>query len=373
MRGWRAVQGFALVVGLLGCHSSSSGQKGGVGADGGAGAAGGDPTTPEGFCQGYLAIVIDLLVQCDGITAAGAQALVADPLVCQRFVASVAAHRSAFDGTHGAACLGELKMAFTCGTASSSVPAPDCETILKGLVPVGGTCKNFGVLLPAECMGGSYCKRGPDDSCDGTCTAPAGVNEPCDLLNDVRCASNLRCDSASKTCVAPPTPGTMSAPCSSNAPCANGLYCAMTADGGSGANGTCQPRKASGPCTSSSECAQPAHCAGPSGAKTCAPPKLVGDPCTPSQLECDLASYCNADQKCSDTYAAVGQPCGVQPGSDPVACAMGGYCDGPILGSGTCRAMKQAGDACTGTSIGECGGNEGHCDATTHQCAICPL
>ena len=47
------------------------------------------------------------------------------------------------------------------------------------------------------------------------------------------------------------------------------------------------------------------------------------------------------------------------------------YCDGTNLVAGTCRALKQPGDACT--SILECGGNGGHCDPTTHQCVACPI
>ncbi len=374
-RGLRVVRCFALLVLVVGCGSSSSGTQGGAGGGGGAGAlgaGGGDPTTPDGFCRGYYAIVADLFVRCDGVSAAGAQKLLADPTFCQRYVASVAAHRSSFDGTRTAACLDEIRAGFTCnGSASSPAQAPDCAAV-GPLVPVGGTCKNFGVLFPWECTGNSYCKRGPNQACDGTCTALAGVNEPCNLLNDVRCSPNLLCNSVSKTCVAEPTPVGMGASCDSNAPCAGDLYCATAADGGSAAPGTCQPRKSSGPCTSIVECALPARCSGPPGAKTCAAPGQVGDPCTPDQSQCDLASFCGADHKCSETYAAIGQPCGLQTGSDPVACATGAYCDGPILGSGTCRTVKQSGDTCTGTTSQlECGGNEGHCDATTHQCVAC--
>jgi hypothetical protein len=373
--GLRGVRRFALLVWVVGCGSSSSGTPGGAGGGGGAGAlgaGGGDPTTPDGFCRGYYAIVVDLFVRCDGVSAAGAQALFTDPSGCQRYVASVAAHRSSFDGTRTAACLDELRAAFTCNSSSSSpAQAPDCAAV-GPLVPVGGTCKSFGGLLPIECVGGSYCKRGPNQACDGTCTAFAAANQPCDRLNDVRCAPNFICDSVSKTCLTAPTPVGMGASCDSNTPCASGLYCATAADGGSAAPGTCQPRKSSGPCASSVECAQPAFCSGAPGAKTCAAPKHAGDSCTPDQLECDLASFCGADHKCSATYAAVGEPCGLQAGSDPVACATGAYCDGPILGSGTCRAVKPPGDTCTGTTSQlECSGNEAHCDATTHQCVAC--
>jgi hypothetical protein len=199
------------------------------------------------------------------------------------------------------------------------------------------------------------------------------LNEPCDLLSDARCATGLTCDSASKTCITAPPAGGMGASCGDNAPCAKGFYCETGADAGSTAMGTCQARKSSGACTTGSECAQPLQCAGPTGGKTCAAPKHPGAPCTPGRSECDFASYCAADGKCSGTYAAVGQPCGPQPGSDSVPCVLSAYCDGSGVQAGTCRALKQDGDACTGTTVFECGGNYGHCDATTHKCVSCPL
>ena len=247
----------------------------------------------------------------------------------------------------------------------------DCGTVLVPLVPIGGTCAaNDSGFLPLECMGG-YCKQGPNQSCDGTCTVPAAVGQPCDLLNGLRCAANLACDSASKTCVMTPPNGAMGAMCDGTSFfCAKGLYCDNGADGG--AVGTCQPEKTSGPCPLGTGCAQSLQCAGPTGAKSCVPGKRPGDSCTPGQNECDLFSFCGADHKCSSTYAAVGQPCGPQPGSDNVACALSEYCDA-ILQGGTCRAKKQPGDACTGTALFECDGNGGHCDATTHQCVACPF
>jgi len=359
---------------VAGCHSSSSGQRGDAAADGAAGASGGDPTTPDGFCRSYYAIVADFFARCDGVPLSIAQMIVDDPLLCQKFDASVAAHRTSFDPTHAQACLDSFAAAFTCSSSGSTSTIPvECAAVAP-LVPVGGTCKDFNVgFLPAECMNSSYCKRGPNDSCDGTCTAPAAVGAPCDLLKDIRCAANLVCDSTSKTCVARLPAGSTGASCDDKTPCATGLYCDTGGDAGSGAKGTCQTRKSSGPCKASTDCALPAHCAGPVGARTCAQPKHAGDSCTPGQNECDLATICDASHKCSDTFAPIGQPCGPQAQSDNVPCAKGAYCDATPLQPGTCRAIKQPGDACTGTALFECGGNDAFCDGTSHQCVACPI
>jgi hypothetical protein len=410
-RGSRVVQGFLLSAVVLsavvlsafaaGCHSSSSGPHGAGGADGGAGtsggggatggggttgvggvggvggssggsagALGGDITTPEGFCQAYYAAVIDSYVTCLGVPPARVQPFYDDSITCMRFTASIAAHRSSFAPAKARACLDELAAALACNNTSTTLNIADCGTVLVPLVPVGGTCKaNASAFLPIECMGGSYCKANASNSCDGTCTVPAALNQPCDLTNDVRCAGTLTCDSTSKTCVMA-TDVPMGGTCDDKNYCAKGLYCDKGADGG--AQGTCQPRKTSGPCTSSTDCAQPLTCAGPTGARTCVAAKHPGDSCTPKQSECDLFSFCGADGKCSDTFAAIGQPCGSQPGSDNLACAPGEYCDA-ILQSGTCRAKKQPGDACTGTALFECDGNGGHCDTTTKKCVACPF
>jgi len=403
--GARVVRGIFLAAVLSGCHSSSSGQHGAGGADGGAGASGGagpsggggtssgggaggvggsgggsagalgggDITTPEGFCAAYFAIVIDSYVTCNGVSLSEAQPFFDDSTTCMRFTASIAAHRSSFAPAKARACLDELMAAFACDNSSSMASIADCGTVFVPLVPIGGTCAaNDTGFLPFECMGGSTCKQGPNQSCDGTCTLPAAVNQPCDLLDGVGCAANLTCDGTSKTCVMTPPDGPMGATCDdSKSFCAKGLYCDKGAD--AGATGTCQPRRTSGPCTSGTDCAQPLQCAGPAGAKTCVAAKHPGDGCTPNQNECDLFSFCGADHKCSDTFAAVGQPCGPQPGSDNVACAPGEYCDALVFQGGTCRAKKQPGDACTGTALFECDGNGGHCDKTTMKCVACPF
>jgi hypothetical protein len=366
--GSRIVGAFVLAAALAGCHSSSSSPTG----TGGAG--GGDPTTPDGFCQSLSAIVFNGYVTCLGGTPAdAAKVLASDPNLCASFDASIAAHRSSFDPTNARACLDAFAKGFTCaGFSSSSIPTTlDC-TVSAPLVPVGGTCRGFSSsFFPQECMGGGYCKRGPNHACDGTCVLPAAVNEPCDPLNDVRCAQGLNCDSTSKTCVMAPPFGAMGATCDATSSCAKGLYCDKGAD--AGAQGTCQPQKTSGPCASSSECAQGTQCAGPAGAKTCVAPKRAGDGCTPGQGECSFFTFCGADHKCSDTFAAVGQPCGSQPGSDPVPCVTGAYCDGVLVQGGTCRAKKQPGDACTGTGLLECDGNGAFCDTTTQKCVDCPF
>jgi hypothetical protein len=329
-------------------------------------------TTPEGFCNAYYAVVIESYVTCKGVALSEVQPFLDSSTTCQRFTASIAAHRSSFVPAKAQACLDEVAGIFACDSTSSMPSLSDCGTVLVPLVPIGGTCAaNDDGFLPFECMGGSYCKQGPNQSCDGTCTMPAAVGQACGLLNGVRCGTNLTCDSTSKTCVMTPPSGAMGATCDDKTFCAKGLYCDRGAD--AGATGTCQPEKSSGPCTSGTGCAPAFQCAGPKGAQSCVAGKHPGDSCTPGQNECDLFTFCGADRKCSDTFAAVGQPCGPQPGSDNVACAPGEYCDSVILQGGTCRAKKQPGDACTGTALFECDGNGGHCDSATQKCVACPF
>jgi hypothetical protein len=325
---------------------------------------------PDGFCRAYLALVVDSYSRCNGLPLSAAEMLLKDSQVCTRFDESVAAHRTAFEPTEAQACLDSLGAAFAC-TDDAPMTTLTCKAVAP-LVPVGGACKSS-TFPSVECADGSYCKFGGGAACDGTCTAGSNAGEPCDLLKDQRCASSLSCDSASKTCYAPPEPGNAGAPCDEKARCAKGLYCDTGDETGAAAKGTCQARKTSGSCTSSSMCIPSLQCAGPSGSKTCSSPKHAGDSCTPGQSECDLVTFCYATHQCSATYASVGEPCGPQPQSENVPCSRGLYCDGPLGQPGTCRTIKQAGDACTGTALFECGVGDGHCDATSHQCVACPI
>jgi len=66
-------------------------------------------------------------------------------------------------------------------------------------------------------------------------------------------------------------------------------------------------------------------------------------------------------------------PCGTIDG-ESTPCATGAYCDAGVLSGTACtgRANKRDGDACTGSPLTlECGGDNGHCDATTHTCLAC--
>jgi hypothetical protein len=369
---WGVVASLACGAAFAACHSSAS-SPGDAGTNGAAGiSGGGDPSTPDGFCHGYYAILSHLYETCYGFPPSFTQKLLSEPTLCQCFDASIAAHRTSFDPAHAGACLTEIGAALTCDGFSSSAQAADCAAVAP-LVPAGGTCRSFAsVTIGLECAGGGYCRRNPNQSCDGTCIAPAAMGQPCSALDDVRCATGLVCDASSKTCVAPPTPGVAGAVCDNGKPCAKGLFCETSADAGSTASGTCQARRSSGPCRFSTDCERLLQCAGPDGARSCVAPKHVGDGCTPGQAECDYFTFCDASHKCSDAYAPVGQPCGPQVGSDNVPCTTGAYCDGAISKAGVCRVFKQAGDACTGTALFECGLDNAHCDATTHSCVACP-
>jgi hypothetical protein len=371
----------ALGAVLAGCGSASPGQRadGAVdtaGHDGG-GATGGtlgadasigdaDPTTAEGFCRDFYTVVADLLARCDGLSAAGVETLFSDPIFCARFDASLAAHRTAFDPTSARACLSEISAQLTCDSVSpTSQPTSACDGVLTPKVPVGGACRSFSVnYLAVECVDGSYCQRGPNSSCDGTCTARTPMGAACDPLSIDPCVDGAVCDFTTNKCSPRPTPGVVNATCDGiSNPCSRGLFCDLGTDGGP--TGTCQTSKTSGSCVTSTECVPAERCVGPTGTKSCAAPKAVGASCTPGLNECDLFGYCGPGNKCTDAYAAIGQPCGSL-GGESVSCARDAYCD-----AGTCRAVKQAGDPCTGNGL-ECGGNNGRCDATTHVCVACP-
>jgi hypothetical protein len=380
-----------LIACCFACSSSTAGDRPGDGGpppDGAAPADGApgdaisvpdvDPTTADGFCRGYFAILADIETRCSGAAAAGVAVLYSDPLPpCQRFASSIAGGRTAFDGSGAAACLAGLAAyGQSCGTDMSQVAA--CDSVITPLVPVGGTCQSYYLInVSPECAGDAFCNEGANQACSGACVMRSPLGTPCDpLTTDVRCTAGTTCDTANtKTCVTAPTPGAADQPCtgSGRGSCARGLYCDSSAGDG-GSTGVCRAQRQSGACASSAECASPTHCAGAAGAQTCAPIKAVGDACTPGWGECAIFSFCvdvGGTNRCSDTGRAVGDPCGAING-ESVACVTGAFCDAPPLGTGTCVLDRQPGDDCTGTALlGECSGNGGHCDSTTHKCVTC--
>jgi hypothetical protein len=388
------------VAWAAGCHTSASGTPGAgaagsavTGAAGGAaagssGAAGSvgdaglppidaDVSTADGFCHAVFDVVGGQFATCFGLPPSAGTRLFGDPIFCERFMASLAAGRERFDPTHAAACVAELGQAVSCDFSTSSMPSmpsmpSDCAGALAPLVPPGGACHAFaGTNLAAECTGDAYCMQGPGH-CDGTCTTRAAIGQPCDSNSDLRCVSNATCDSATKRCVAAVT-NAEGGPCTTSGQpgCVQGLICDFTTvDGGS--SGTCRAKRSSGPCTMDFQCANAYRCAGPSGAAACTAPKAVGAACTPGLHECSLLGYCGAGNVCSETQAAIGQPCGAING-ESIPCARGAYCDGPLFSAGTCRAVLQAPAACDPKMLLECGGNFGECDSTTKTCVDCPL
>lgn len=360
-----------------GAHAGTS-SSGGADALGGTDSSGGsgvgssaDPTTPQGFCTGYYTIVAELFAKCWAISEAKTLEAFSDPALCQNFLTSVTEKRIGFDGTHGAACLKELKAALVCEGDVDEASVPDCTLIIQGLVPVGAACSPASDnALGHECMGDSYCQEATTYACAGVCAERAPVGAACDPLGTtVRCAVDASCDFTSKKCVAVPPPAQLNEACGA-APlgkCDDGLWCDIPT---SAASGTCAAKKSSGPCETNSECARTKQCAGPEGAKSCADPKPVGASCTPGNRECNLLGHCAEDQKCSDAEAKLDEPCGILSG-ESVACTSDLYCDGGLLGPGVCRTPKAAGAACTGTSVGECAGKRGHCDDTDNTCVAC--
>jgi hypothetical protein len=372
--------GDASVPGPDGTAGTGDGAKG---VDtGGAGTGGGDalapidanPSTAEGFCLAYLELVAGYFSRCDAIPLDYARMLFVGDSPCQRFQGNIAAGRLAFDGAHGAACLQEVSTAvMVCGGSTSMQDFSDCQQTVMPLVPVGGTCTSFYIVsIGEQCKDGAYCKEGPSYACTGVCAARNPIGGACDLDTDVRCVEGATCNSTLKMCVsAPPTPGASDACGAANQPpCAYGLYCEKGgADGG--ATGVCRAKKTSGTCASDTECAAPLRCVATAG-MTCTAPKKEGEACTPNAHECDLVSHCGTDGKCTSARATVGEPCGTI-NNESTACAKGAYCDVSLLSnqSGTCRANKHDGDACTGPPLQECAGDNGHCDTATQKCLSC--
>jgi hypothetical protein len=354
--------------------SSSGGSKASGGSDsstGGDVGLPGDPTTAKGFCAGYYAIVAELFGKCWGLSAEQQQTLFSEPQLCDDFLAGVDQHHIGFDGSQGTACLRELKAALTCDGADET-SAPSCATVIQPLVQEGQACSpQLDNALGHECAGDTFCQTETTYACTGVCTPRSSVGEPCDpLKGDLRCATDTICDSTTKKCVAEPPPAKLNEACGS-APlgrCASGLYCDLP-DGAT--EGTCAAKKTSGACSSLTECIRTKTCAGPADAKTCVDPKPIGASCTPGNVECNILGRCGKDQKCVDAEGHDGDPCGKQPDGEPAYCARGLYCDGVVLGTGVCHPTKASGASCTGTSIGECGGELGHCDSTTKTCASC--
>lgn len=394
---------FAGLLGLPSCGSTTSSHDGGAGsasssggtatrggaddgkASGGEASGGsatssagvgsmlppGDVTTPTGFCQGYYAIVADLFSRCWGLTAAEGQSVLGDAKLCQSFAASVAEKRVGFDPARAGACLSELEAAVSCEGTDDMANFADCAAIAP-LVPVGETCTSFSdVAVGRECGGDSFCKPTADYACTGSCTARSPVDTPCDpLTTDVRCGNGLTCDQTTKRCVVKPPDVALNGVCDGAGlgRCQSGLWCDP---GTTNAPGACHAQQTSGACTDSQACAHPTICAGASGSRSCVTHKSVGESCTRGWRECGIVGHCGDDNKCTDAPANLDQACGTL-GGERVPCGADAYCDGALQGSGTCKLKKQPDAPCTGTSLGECAGTQGHCDASSETCVACP-
>jgi hypothetical protein len=335
-----------------------------------------NPMTAEGFCRGFLELIAEDFSRCDGIPLDYTRMLFSVESPCTRLAGNIAAGRIAFDGTNGATCLQALSgVLAACGGSSTSMQdTGGCEHVLTPLVPVGGTCTSFYIIgVGEQCKDGAYCREGVNYACTGACTLRNPVGGACDRDTDLRCETTATCDTKTKMCVTSPVAPKDGESCGApNQPsCLRTSYCDTTGvDAGAGI-GVCRPRRTSGSCMYDYECANPARCSGAT-MKVCAAPKSEGDACTPGSRECDLVSHCTSNGKCTNARAPIGQPCGSVDG-EVTLCVAGAYCDQNLLSNvaGTCHALKHDGDACTGAPLQECGGDNGHCDPTTHTCASC--
>jgi len=375
-------------LGVGGNSGGVGGNSGGVGGNsGGVGEKGTGPVadagmpdafsaaTAESFCLGYYTYAYQFLWTCVGGrgTYPGQSA---PAFHRERVLKSIAAGRIQYDRAHGAACLAELAAGpLTVADCQSNLfpaSASDCQLALVAQVPPGGACTVVDPDVPSdECVGGGYCDDGGDlYACTGICRSYLDVGASC-TQNGQQCKEGTTCNAAPSgstpgNCVANGGAG-QSCEGPSGAGCLTPNWCM---GGSATAAGVCQPLPTSGPCTSKLACAWGNACAGPSGNRTCTPPKQSGDAYIPGNQECIVDSYCTAAGMCSDHLGVEGDPCGTILGEFAL-CDFGFYCDAPSAGSGTCHAQKTPGTSCS--SGDECSGpgDYGHCDSVTSTCVSC--
>jgi hypothetical protein len=371
--------------------TSSNGGTGGAGAggtsDSGAVSDPGNPSAEsiESFCRSFVIHYVNAATTClTGSSLAYASMTEGDPdAVCLRLVRSVRAGLSRYDRQRGTACLAALASmgSFPLSACDDLSATPfnglDCRTSITPAVSAGGTCSIIypDFLWNNECMDGTYCSGGSQTyACSGTCIAFLELGAAC-TLDGQKCRPDTSCNvplSSPKStigqCVADVSAG--SACKGPNGPaCASGLKCI---GGSSTVAGICAKPASSGSCTSHGDCASPNLCVGATGQKTCVAPKANGASCTPGLRECFTMSACNSQGVCDAHLGIEGETCGTIKG-EMFLCNTGFYCDGPIGDAGVCRKDKKAGEACTGTVMGEClgAGYQTHCDTSTSTCVSC--
>jgi hypothetical protein len=357
-----------ILIAVVGCHSASEEPR----RSGPTSLPAVDPTTPDGFCHGYLTVLFERDGFCSGISGRDDEDLLGDPWACERFSSEVRAGRIKFEPTLAGACLQALAGgSFPCEPLLLLTGVAACREVATAAVPLGGGCQSFNFFSGvSECAGGAYCRDGAS-SCMGVCTALIPVAQDCDPNTD-RCAEDARCDLATKRCVPRPPEAGPGQACggASNVQCRSGSYCVFPRT----ASGVCRATTTSGSCSRDGHCSSGTRCLGPEGQRRCAPPKKLGEPCTAGWNECSASPFGRCEGGvCTERRAEPDQPCAWMNG-EFIHCVAGAYCDQPTSGPAVCRRWKSPGEPCAGLFfIRECDGNGGHCDQATHRCVACDL
>ncbi len=229
-----------------------------------------------------------------------------------------------FDASKATACLQAIRTA-SCdeflfdpdANLLSSIPA--CRETIGGSKAAGEACRS-----DIECANDLYCDTSM--SCPGVCAAPIAAGMPC--RDGQQCAGSNRCfisrssTDGMGTCTAPVGEGE-SCNLESGPPCGGALQCRTT---GSGTSGTCQKEIDIALTHSRGE--------------TCS---FMAGLCE-SGLACYLMTGATSGT-CNGNDIAEGMPC---PLAVPDPCDDGLYCDGdPMTATmGTCKKLPAAGEPC---------------------------
>jgi hypothetical protein len=302
------------------------------------------PPSPTAFCEQFRAQGASAAARCSGGDAADWLAQVEQYTPCARFGELVTGGTVRYHADLAAACLKEASADVDC-----NAPASTCFTkTLEGLLPADAPCHS-----DWECPDNGVCwapgQYGANACVQNVCvTIP---NKAGDLCPDTQpfCFGELMC--VGGTCVANATAGQACGP--SVAACAHGLRCDL-------ASRKCVARSDGSVCVADNECPDTQYCAG----STCSPRIPAGGSCNGMPNACAAWMACNLQTFVCEAAGHVGQQCGLSGGS-AFLCA-GGVCTTYADGTSSCHAPAANGQPC-GTGD-DC--VSGGCNASL-LCAMC--
>jgi hypothetical protein len=325
---------------------------------------------PDGLAR-YIAAVCDWVVRCEPQlgpaveSVESCRAFYVDLFSCfvipleEAFGFTFTTNDAAVD-----ACVAAFET-FPCDGAV--ITGDECSDIfapVPGTVPEGGACASATGGPTNVCADGLYCNWQP--SMCSACEHRGALGEDCSARE---CATDLRCDFTTNTCVALAADG---AACTFGSECVSGI-CSGT------------PSICTGPLPDGADCSSDSDCQSTTCVNVCVTPVPAGGPCMDTQ-ECQgfraciagtcadrlpdgaacTEQVCLVDHACIDGLCAaingcdllsIPQPCGAGP-----ACADTEFCD---FATSMCMPRRPVGQPCTGSD--ECV-EPAHCDFTTGLC-----